>query len=70
MAADSPGRAPYIEWGVQSFITGFGNKNLSTNPLAGSDGQGRTAAHNFDGSMDYLARAEVLIDDASAALSA
>lgn len=60
----------YIEWGTQSFITTFANKNLTTNPLAGSDGQGRTAAHNFDGSMDYLARAEAMIDDALESLSA
>ena len=70
-ARDAYSRATtYIEWGTQSFITTFANKNLTTNPLAGSDGRGRTAAHNFDGSMDYLARAEVMIDDASAALNA
>ena len=67
MASPAPS---FIEWGPQSFITTFANKNLTTNPLAGSDGQGRTAAHNFDGSMDYLARAEAMIDDALESLSA
>ena len=70
-AREDYGRATgYIEWGPQSFITTFSNKNISTNPLGGSDGRGATAAHNFDGSMDYLARAEAMIDDASAELSA
>lgn len=69
-AREAYGRATgYIEWGPQSFITTFSNKNISTNPLGGSDGRGATAAHNFDGSMDYLARAEAMIDDASAALN-
>lgn len=67
MASPAPS---FIEWGAQSFITTFANKNLTTNPLAGSDGQGRTAAHNFGGSMDYLARAEAMIDDALESLSA
>lgn len=36
MASPAPS---FIEWGAQSFITTFANKNLTTNPLAGSDGQ-------------------------------
>ena len=32
MASPAPS---FIEWGAQSFITTFANKNLTTNPLAG-----------------------------------